>query len=715
MKVYQMIYTSVLHSLSDQELGLSNQSGMRVYSCSQGLERENLDEVARFSNYRLPKNNKQSYSDKVGDPGVPELFPKTFRTIKLSDGKYAAIQSVFAGVDHQGHEGNFFAHALIFENVGEDFFPEQYCHSKTFRTHLTEKESAREIVHYLPILEDAERDLEYEEEIYKFIDEHKKELSYLINSLITMLLGSNIKNICIATLSAEETEKYLISLKYLLPRDISLGAGVSTYNVYLPSDKQDSICLHGTIKGKNNITREAIESKPDCMYIDMDKIDTSTYEISPLLANWSVKELREQYNTLKINSVTGLLDWVSSFDNTDKPGMGGKLIRLKSSAGDAAFAKRASEIYPLIKDKEYDAVRFEITKVMYDNIDMFPNELEDLTDSYLTLTIENLAKGHKYDLGAVFSSTANEKSQVAVMKKKIPEIMAKLGAAGSKISDKNKFVILGFFAQLKHKYGDDSWKDFFAGNRMHLTTFVEIAAGVVITGYGVKPFSPPSNWEKDDLDELIAFFESSTEDEKLRSLCLKYIYSNTDTDWNSYGITLTKHTKTRGEQAADMRKIHAILSKVGYEPYQRGTYMSVKPDVRADIEGSMSPLLLTRLLDAYYRWQRCYGNQPQAKKYAQRFRALLLEMKKTQRTCYDYVIPKLALEIIETPGHYHEIMINMDTMYPGFWNWFLIGYKRRKRDDEIMLTYTRIYEASKSKMSKLPIRKKLRAAFGNMD
>lgn len=712
-----MIYTSVLHSLSDQELGLSNQSGLRVYSCSQGLEREDLDEVARFSSYRLPKNNKQEYSEVYCDPKVPEQFPKTFRTLKLADGKYVAIQSVFSGVDYQGHEGNFFSHALIFDNVEPDFFPEQYCRSKTFRTYLTEKEQKKELVHYLPVLEEAERDEGFEKEIYEFIGSHKKELSYLINSVITLMMGSNIKNICIATLSAEETEKYLVSLKYLLPRDVSPGSGISTYNVYLPSDKQDSICLHGTIKGRNNITREAIESKQDCMYIDMDRIDTASYEISPLLSNWTVEELREEYTALKIHSVTGLLDWVASFENTDKPGMGGKLLRLRESAGTEAFAKRAAELYPLIKEKEYEDVRFEVTKVMYDNIDLFPGLLDDLTDSYITQMMTKLAKGERYDFGAVFSSMEHEKNQVAVMKKKIPEIMAKIGAAGSKISDKSKFVLLGFFAQLKHKYGDESWKDFFKGNRMHLTTFVEMAAGVVITGYGVKPFSPPSNWEKEDLDELISFFESSTEDEKLRTLCLKYIYSNTDTDWSIYGVSLTKHTKTRGEQEEDMRKIRSILSKVGYEPYQRGKYLDVKGDVRADVEGSMSPLLLTRLLDTYYRWQRCYGNQAQAKKYAQKFRLLLLEMKRTQRTCYDYVIPKLALEIIETPGHYHELMINMDTMCTSFWNWFIIGYSKCKRDDEKMLTYARVYEASKTKLSKLPMqmRRKLRAEFTNIE
>ena len=710
MKVYQIIYTSVLHSLSDSELGLSNQAGLRIYSCSQGLERSDLDEVTRFANYRLPKNNTKEYPDTLGDPSVPEMFPKTFRTLRLSDGKYAAIQAVYAGVDQQGHEGNFFSHVLIFENADDEFFPERYCRSKSFRTHLTLPELSGDLVKYLPALDDAEVNKEYEDEIYKFIESHKRELSYLINSVITIFMGQNIKNICIAALSGDDVEKYVIALKYLLPRDISAGGGVSTYNVYLPSDKQDKICIHGTIKGENNITKEAIETKQSCMYIDIDKTDFSSYEISPLLERWTAKELREEYKLLKIKSVDGLMNWVSSFEHTNQPGMGGKLLRLKSTIGNEAFVRRAEDIYSKINEDEYQPVRFEVTKVMYDNADLFPNELETLTDSYLTQTINKLANGEKYDLGAVFSSMEHEKNQVAVMKKKVPEIMAKLAAAGDKISDANKFVILGFFAQLKHKYGDDTWKDFFGGNRMHLTTFVEIAAAVIITGYGVKPFSPPSNWLRADLDEIIAYFESSTEDEKLRNLCLKYIYTNTDTDWSIYGISLTKHTKTRGEQEEDMRRIKSMLKKVGYEPYRGGTYMGIKMDVKANLDESMSPLLLSRLLDSYYYWQRTYGNQAMAKKMAQKFRGLLIEMKKTQRSCYNYIIPKLALEIIETPGHYHEVMINNETMPESFWNWFLIGYEKCGRDDDKLLSYTRIYEANKNKM-RMPVRKKLKKVF----
>ena len=83
MKVYQLIYTSVQHSLSDPELGLVNQSGLRVFSCTQGLTKQNIDETIRFATYRLPKNNEIKYTQTPCDPTVPELFPKIFRTFRL--------------------------------------------------------------------------------------------------------------------------------------------------------------------------------------------------------------------------------------------------------------------------------------------------------------------------------------------------------------------------------------------------------------------------------------------------------------------------------------------------------------------------------------------------------------------------------------------------------------------------------------------------------
>ena len=277
------------------------------------------------------------------------------------------------------------------------------------------------------------------------------------------------------------------------------------------------------------------------------------------------------------------------------------------------------------------------------------------------------------------------------------------------ISDKNKTELLGLFGSIKHMAEVDTWKSLFT-NKEDLKLFVLLASQIVITGTGLNAFTQVKGWEKSDLAELVAYFESSTKDPFLKKSCIKYIYNN-NLDWSKYGISKTLHAKTKGEREQDLQKIRRMLSKVGYIPYQRATYTSLKPEGTDDIRNNNSPLLISRLLYAVYRWQGTYGNQMKAEKCANRVRKLLLEMRKTQTSCFNFMIPKLALEIIESPGHYHEVMINTETMPPSFWNWFLIGYNKSKEDEDKMLAYTRVYSASKAKMSRIPAKKKMRETF----
>lgn len=712
MKVYQMIYTSVQHSLSDSALGLSNQSGLRVYSCTQGITRDNINELIRFAGYRLPKNNKIAYSEVIGDPSVPELFPKVFRTLRLSDGRYAAIQSVFSGVDFQGQPGNFFAHAMVFDEVSDDFFPELFYGSKLFKTHLTTAEAECELVHYMPCLENPAGETGFEQKIISFIEEHKKEMSYLSDKALVLLTSETIKNICVATDSEEKTAMYLIALKYLLPRDISENVGISTYNVYLPSEKQRNIVFHGTIKGKNNITPQAIETRESCLYLDMDKTDIISDKPS-VLFKFPIQELRKTYNKYGFSSVTSLMDWAATHENITSSGMGGKLLSLKRSGGDKIFALRAEEIYPLIKNDDMENVRFEISKVMYDNIGLFPERTEEVTDTYMGLCIDKLCAGQSYDIDNLLPKNGNTKLQAEYLKKKLPDYMNKIKNSLEPIGEKNKLVLLRLFAEIKHETETKTWKELFE-TKENMGIFVEMAASSVITGIGTHAFTMPAGWNSADLSEAVAYFDSSTQDENIKRSCLKYIYRHEDEDWSSYGISLVKHTKTRGEQEKDMEKIHRMLSKVGYIPYQRKRYRDLSLEVSNDMNDSNSPLLLSRLLDAVYKWQSKYGNQPAAEKAAVKVRDLLLEMKKTQKSCYNFVIPKLALEIVESQGHYHEIIINTDTMPASFWNWFLIGYNNCKRDDAL-IAYTRVYSASKKKISRLPIRKKMKQTFQNVE
>ena len=131
----------------------------------------------------------------------------------------------------------------------------------------------------------------------------------------------------------------------------------------------------------------------------------------------------------------------------------------------------------------------------------------------------------------------------------------------------------------------------------------------------------------------------------------------------------------------------------------------------ADFEDNPSPFLISRLLCAFYMWQGAYGDQREAKRLAEKIARLLLELREKEPQCYNYMISKLAIEIIESQGHYHELIVNMKTVPESFWNWFAIGAMRSKRDDKRMLSYIRVYEANNMKLSKLPIKNELRRVF----
>lgn len=710
MKVYQMIYTSVPYSLADPELGLVNQPGQRVYSCSQGLSGDNISELMRFSSYKLPKNNEITYSKEFGDPTVAEQFPKAFRTLRLSDGKMAAIQTAYLGYDINGEEGNIFAHALVFDEFDDDFFPEQYFGSELFRTYLTKEEYNNQLVRYLPILIDPQKPSGLEDEITEFIGIHKKELTYLINHAVTMLTSENLKNICICTDSDDLTEKYLLALRWLLPRDVSKNTGISTYNIYLPSEKQDKIVFHGMVKGRGNVTREAIEARESCIYIDFDTIDFSAVSESSLF-NFTVEEIRHEYAKYKLASISAYLDWFSLTQNTTFSGMGGKLLKFKRTAGDEAFAIRTRELFADIDDESMDEVRFEITKVMYDNIDLFDEETEKVTELYVMDCIRKLCDGENYDVEFLFGSEDKAKRQMTVMLEHFTEYMDCICDSFDSMGDKNKVQVLNFIARLKHNGVFDSWSHMMDSKRRYMSVLTELATRLLVTGHGANMFSAPDDWEPEELYELIAYIHSSTADEKLSLGCVKYIIDHDEVDWERYGITITKRKKLPGEVEQDTKRIKHLLTRVGYEPFKRGTYNSIKREVMAELDENPSPLLILRLLAAFYAWQGTYDDQREAKRLAEKLRKLIIELRDKEIRCYNYMISKLAIEIIESQGHYKEQIVDIETVPESFWHWFLIGAMRSSRDDKRMMSYLRIYEANKMKLNRYKIKSELHRVF----
>ena len=713
MKVYQLIYTSVKCSLSDAEIGLSNQSGLRVFSCTQGITKQNIDELIRFSTYRLPKNSRVIYGNVPCDPSVPELFPKIFRTLRLTDGRYAAIQISYAGYDFEGQPGNVFAHAFVFDDVDDDFMPEQYCGHPMYRTHLTEKDLAGQIVHYLKPLDDIEPTKGLEETVIEFINEHKNELTYILDKAMRRLTSDEIKNICIATNEPELTRMYLLALKWLLPRDCAENLGISTYNVYLPSDKQNQIVFHGTVKGQNNITAQAIEVRKNCIYID---VENTRFErdTRSMLFKFSAQELRKIYNKYKFTSPQQFLAWQATCEDTTKSGIAGKLIRLKKTAGDEAFRLRTMELYPAIGDINMAAVRYELSKIMFDNMELFESEKTKITEIYLDQYIERLCAGENIAMESnPFTDGESSDGIAAAVRKRLGRYTELLELNIDAMPENNILSILKLFGDIKHTSKSDTWKEWF-GSKDSLRIFADAAARVVITGSDVNAFANIKGWTSADLAELVAYFEVSTEDNSLKKSCVKYICSNQSESWDKYGVTIRKKDKSEEEKKKDIEKIQRMLGRVGYIPYLRGSYSDLREEVMNDIYMSNAPLLISRLLYAVYRWKSTYGSQMDAQKGAEAVTRLLLEMRNKQRSCYNFMIPKLALEIIETPGHYHEIMVNSKTMPPSFWEWFLIGYDRSKNDEDKLLSYTRVYTASKDTIPNVPAKKRLQNLFNDI-
>ena len=166
-----------------------------------------------------------------------------------------------------------------------------------------------------------------------FIGEHKYELTYVLDRATRLLTSDDVKNICIAADDAETVQMYLLALKWILPISLSENTGISTYNVYLPSDKQKQIVFHGTIKQHNNITGQAIEARKNCIYIDIENTKFPHSAKSMLLGLTLINFVKYTESIIS-RQMTQLLDWQATWENTTKTGIGGKLIKLKKSAGD---------------------------------------------------------------------------------------------------------------------------------------------------------------------------------------------------------------------------------------------------------------------------------------------------------------------------------------------------------------------------------------------
>ena len=696
MKIYQLIYTAVKNSLSDSELDLVNQPGYRVYSCSQGLTAEEINEIIRFCGYRLPKNVDVQYSKTPFAPDVPDKFPKTFRTFKTDSGKFVAIQVVYSGYDLSGEEGNFFAHAFVIEDAPEGFRPEMFYQSPMFRKFLTEEELEARLVRYLPSFSEAQYSTETEDKVISFVYNHKIQMSSVLEQAMPVLTCEGKTHICINARNQEESDLYVLGLKRILPDSLAENLGVATNNIFLPSSGQSKIVINGTISGKNNISDDDIETRTNCIYIDTQRIETDG--VKPMkLFEMSMGELHESYETFSIKSGKQLQLWLNSYERLNEEGVGDRLRELYAQVGENLFVQRAQTLYERINKADYKQVKFEVLDVMFEHINLFGDIAEEITHQLIIHGIECIYRGEPRNVENALKTL--DADGAVKIRERLEEFIKSYEP--DSLDEKSGALLLRVFSLLKSATDSGTWKEFFRENEEYIGKFLHVCATVMINDTAPVTFTAPAIWLDNDVAEVIAMFDASTEDVHLKKACRKYIFENKTAPWAEYGILLQKKRKSREEADEDIQKIKKILNAVGYAPYQRTTYKDVKYDVINEMNSRENPLLVARLLSAFYEWQGS-DSEVKSEKLALKISDLILELRETQSSCYNFMFPKLALEILDTPGLYHELMINPQTMDEDFWYWFYIGYKHSRDNELISVNYERVALEHKTYLRRYP-------------
>lgn len=711
MKVYQLIYTSVRYSLSDPELRLENKPGYRVYSCTQGLTAEEVDEITCFCGYKKPDKSDVKYSKTYADPEVPDVFPKTFRTFTLSTGKSVALQTVYSGYDVNGRDGNFFAHAFIFDEVSEGFAPEDYYGSEEFRTYLTPKELEMSLVRYLPMKDDVKKQENLLQWIDIFAKEHKMQLSRLVEATTQILSEKSKKtHLCISADTEEESDYYVLALKRLLPSKIKHMTGIATNNMYLPSEKQTQILLNSTISEYNNIDIEDINDNGHCIYVDfsLEHENTAIYE---RFFEMTYEELESEYERFKIDNIEKFTAWLWVYNNVNMKGIGKRLQQVKEMDGEF-FKKRCDEIYENLNNQDMAKVRLEILGVLNDNAGDFSEKSEEIIKEYTLAGFRGIASGEPVNMEGIFKAYKPDvfPTHVSIVYSLLDEIMTIIAAAED-INEQQAMLILRMFAIIKQAAEISTWKEFFKNRNDYMRLFVKLSADVIINATDPVTFIAPIVWTSAEFAEVVAYFDSSTNDERIKRACRQFIRKNPLEEWGKYGITISKELKSEEKQKEEIKLLKKMLSDVGYIPFQRGKYQDLKFEVVSDIENNDEPLLITRLLNAYYNWQMT-EIETESEQYAKEIKLLILEMREREKSCYNFVFPKLALEILSHCGgsNYEEI-INNETMDDSFWNWFYIGADMNKKNSSVFSNYRKVYKANENSLRRLVVYKKIKPLF----
>ena len=264
-KVLQLYYTSC-------RSGQSYQKGFQVRACSEGITAEEQQEIIAWSRYRRPDDTK-------AQPGVAALehsFPVALRYYPLASGRCAITASHYAGIDHTGAPGNYFAHTLVFERDAPEHWPLDYHDWPGWKHRLRPEEDTLEQPPPLPPIEiESLRPSERLTlaQLQAFIADPAR-AAMLTRMLTSILLYPRIKRALVVRDTPENNLLWLACLEKALPLPHTLGLSVSTYQY----DAEGAARLNATCENTGFHYRE-VQRGYDFFIFDLLRKEHSTVPV----------------------------------------------------------------------------------------------------------------------------------------------------------------------------------------------------------------------------------------------------------------------------------------------------------------------------------------------------------------------------------------------------------------------------------------------------
>lgn len=232
MAVQQLFYTSC-------RKGLSSGMGFQTYAMSKGITEEERKEIEGYCVY-IPSDNLPT---QPSDEEIDELFPISFSSFRLKNGKYCISSAKYIGKDYSGRYGNYFCHVLISDKIWP-FYPIELYESRVFRSSLTDNEENAEEIVYLPELNEIPLGNRIHfDSIGSFlkkadVGKRRKGFTELMKSSISF--SSNNKRIVFCD-HKDNVPYWIGAMQMSLPRKLAQEFSFTTY-CYNPEDVPYMLC-----------------------------------------------------------------------------------------------------------------------------------------------------------------------------------------------------------------------------------------------------------------------------------------------------------------------------------------------------------------------------------------------------------------------------------------------------------------------------------------